>query len=80
MDSIIPIILGGTVLLFGGVLLLFRFLRRKTTEIEYYHFFCAGCKRKLRYRSDQVGNKGKCPRCSKQLVFPPVATQKKTKK
>lgn len=79
MDSIIPIILGATVLLFGGVLLIFK-LRRKTTEIEYHHFNCSGCKRKLRYRSDQVGNRGKCPRCSKPLIFPPIPSKKKAKK
>jgi len=78
MDSIIPIILGGTVVLFGAILLFFK-IKPKKVEIEYYHFFCAGCRRKLRYRSDQVGNKGKCPRCSKPLIFPPPPSKKAKK-
>jgi rRNA maturation endonuclease Nob1 len=79
MGNILAIILGAVVVLIGAVLLFFK-LRPKNTEIVYHHFFCTGCKRKLRYRAEQVGNKGKCPRCGKGLVFPPILSSKKAKK
>jgi hypothetical protein len=39
----------------------------------YYHFRCPSCKRRLRYRSAQVGHKGKCSHCASPVTFPPVS-------
>jgi hypothetical protein len=40
---------------------------------EYHHFRCPGCQRRLRYHRRQVGHKGECSNCKRELVFPPVS-------
>jgi predicted RNA-binding Zn-ribbon protein involved in translation (DUF1610 family) len=37
---------------------------------EILHFRCPGCKRRLRFRARQAGNKGKCSHCGHDIVFP----------
>jgi hypothetical protein len=49
----------------------FLFVRsRGPVEEEYYHFRCPGCRRRLRYRAKQIGHKGQCSHCGRDLVFP----------
>ena len=61
-----------TLIVVGAVVV---FLRRNRgpVEEETYHFVCPSCKRRLRYRARQVGNKGKCPQCGNELTFPPLS-------
>ncbi len=47
-------------------------------ETAYLRLNCPGCDRRLRYRADQVGQLGKCPRCKRPIFFPsqrPVAAR-----
>jgi hypothetical protein len=58
------------VLAFG----VFLFLKnRPKREEEFSHFRCPNCRRRLRYRKRQVGHKGKCSNCRKDLIFPPLS-------
>jgi hypothetical protein len=43
---------------------------RPPAEEEYFHFNCPGCKRRLRYKPQQAGRKGACPRCKESFMFP----------
>ncbi len=45
---------------------------RRGGEEPYYHFRCAGCRRRLRYRARQAGHAGQCNHCGYQITFPPV--------
>jgi hypothetical protein len=50
------------------------FLRaRGSAEEVYSHFRCPGCKRRIRYKGKQVGNRGECSNCGKAIVFPPLS-------
>jgi hypothetical protein len=50
------------------------FARRKRTKEEpIYHFRCKSCKRRLRYMERQIGHKGQCSNCGKDLIFPPLS-------
>jgi len=46
---------------------------RKTGEVALFHFRCADCGRRLRYREEQVGHRGQCSNCGRELVFPPTS-------
>ncbi len=39
-------------------------------EESYYHFRCPGCSRRLRYQAQQVGRKGQCSNCGREIIFP----------
>ncbi len=47
--------------------------RGRARDGAVYHFRCPGCGRRLRYQSRQVGRKGKCSHCGKEITFPTVA-------
>lgn len=68
--TIVIVIVFGLLAIAGAGYLLTR--SRASQEEEVYHFSCPGCRRRLRYREKQVGNKGQCPRCGTALAFPPV--------
>lgn len=76
MSTMTVILLVGLVVgaIFGGQLL-FRWLakRRANERDTYHHFKCKGCQRRLRYQAHQVGRKGKCSNCGKDIVFPPLS-------
>jgi DNA-directed RNA polymerase subunit RPC12/RpoP len=69
-DLTIPLIMVGVFVVLSGVFAFLR-LRPKAKPVETYYFFCPGCKRKFRYRADQVGHRAKCPQCDREWVFPP---------
>ena len=56
----------------GGLFLFVRWRaqQQQARADEYYHFRCPGCKRRLRFRARQSGNKGRCSHCGKDIVFP----------
>ena len=43
---------------------------RPPKEEPFYHFRCTHCRRRLRYQERQVGHKGKCSNCGKDVLFP----------
>jgi len=58
----------------GGAYLFVRLKGRgRARDGTVYHFRCPGCGRRLRYQSSQVGRKGKCSHCGKEITFPTVA-------
>jgi DNA-directed RNA polymerase subunit RPC12/RpoP len=62
-------------LLAGTHLVLFLRERKKTETTDnepsaYYH--CPKCKRKIRYKVSLAGRAGRCPTCSKPILFPPI--------
>jgi hypothetical protein len=64
----------GVVILLGGVA--WFFLRPKAVKEEpIYYYRCEGCRRKLKYLARQANNKGMCPMCKRQFVFPPIPVQ-----
>jgi rRNA maturation endonuclease Nob1 len=67
------LIIGGVVvaLAVAGVVVYLR--SRPPREEPYYHVRCPGCKRRLRYRQRQVGNKGNCRNCGHAITFPPIS-------
>lgn len=70
----IALLLGVAVLAAAG--LTFWLIRRggsSNREIAYSHFRCPGCRRRLRYQSRQVGHKGECSNCGREITFPPVS-------
>jgi hypothetical protein len=70
--TIIVGIVVGVLLVGGGAFLLLRWRaqQQQARGEEYYHFRCPGCKRRLRFRARQSGNKGQCSHCRKDIVFP----------
>jgi hypothetical protein len=49
----------------------FLFWRGRAPKDEgFYHFRCPSCRRRLRYQARQVGHKGKCSNCGKDVTFP----------
>ena len=75
MGDVISIVLGAVAGLITVILLAVRFWPKKKIDDPSHVFNCTGCKRKLRYRTSQVGHKGKCPQCGKALVFPPISAK-----
>jgi hypothetical protein len=71
MDTQTVALIAGAVAALVVVYLLWARLRAAPEE-PVYHFRCPGCSRRLRYRARQVGHRGECSHCRKQLVFPPV--------
>lgn len=58
----------------GGAYLFVRWKgRRRALDATIYHFRCPGCGRRLRFNSRQVGRKGKCSHCGKEITFPAVS-------
>ncbi|HEY7426809.1 MAG TPA: hypothetical protein VH682_21415 [Gemmataceae bacterium] len=72
MDTTILLVVVGVVIVLAfGVYLFLKVLPKK--EEEYSHFRCPNCRRRLRYMKRQVGHKGKCSNCAKDLIFPPLS-------
>ena len=65
------IILGAILVLAIGVWLYLR--AKKPKQEAYAHFKCPGCRRRLRYKRQQVGHKGECSNCGRALIFPPIS-------
>jgi hypothetical protein len=65
---LIAVVVGVPIVAVGGYL--FARARRAPKEIEYEHFNCPHCKRRLRYQPKQAGHQGQCPRCRKAFTFP----------
>ncbi len=57
----------------GAYLLSRRRNRRRDAADEFHHFRCPGCGRRLRFRSKQSGNKGRCSHCGGAVTFPPAS-------
>jgi hypothetical protein len=73
MDTtIMMVILGLVAGTAAGVFLVWRGWRSKADD-STYHFRCPQCKRRLRYLARQVGHKGKCNHCSREVLFPPTS-------
>jgi hypothetical protein len=71
---IIGLVVGGLVVVMGVIWLVnWQRAKRKQAEDTFYHMRCNGCNRRLRYRARQVGNKGKCSHCGKEITFPPIS-------
>src|SRR5262249_24515559 len=47
--------------------------RAQEEDTDYLYMRCGQCEQKLRYREEQAGRFGKCPRCRKLLIFPSAA-------
>jgi transcription initiation factor IIE alpha subunit len=75
MDTTIIVAVAAAVLLLAGAaFLVWRSRARRAAQDEaVHHFLCPGCGRRLRFRAKQVGHKGQCSHCGKDLVFPPVS-------
>jgi hypothetical protein len=56
----------------GGFLLARRLLRCREDR-TFCHFRCPGCRRRLRFQARQVGHKGQCSKCGRDLTFPTVS-------
>ena len=67
------LLIGGALLLVAGIVIYLLIRARKPKEEQFHHFRCPGCKRRIRYRTRQVGHKGSCSNCGRDLVFPPVS-------
>jgi len=68
-------LIAGAVVIAGGVAFLINMQRtkRKAAADAFYHMRCDGCQRRLRYRARQVGHKGKCSHCGREITFPPTS-------
>jgi DNA-directed RNA polymerase subunit RPC12/RpoP len=53
------------------IVLFVRRLRRRQKGDLAYRVKCPQCRRKLRYRTRQIGRSGMCPRCKQRILFPP---------
>jgi hypothetical protein len=72
--TLVLIVVAALAVVGGG--LVFWLVRRgwaRRSAAEYYHFRCPGCQRRLRYHARQVGHKGECSNCKRELKFPPVS-------
>jgi hypothetical protein len=72
--TVLLLAVAAVVLVGGG--LAYWFLRRgwqRGTAAAYFHFRCPGCQRRLRYHRRQVGHKGGCSNCGKEVTFPPIS-------
>jgi hypothetical protein len=73
MDTTMMIVILGVAAGLGaGVFLVLR-SRRSKEDDSIYHFRCPKCQRRLRYLARQVGHKGKCNHCSREVLFPPTS-------
>ena len=72
MDTTILLVVVGVVIVLAFGVFLFLKGRPKKEE-PYSHFRCRNCRRRLRYLKRQVGHKGKCSNCGKELIFPPLS-------
>jgi len=69
MDPLVITLLAIVALLaVAGVVVYFR--NRPAEEVEMLHFNCPSCSRRLRYKPQQAGHHGACPRCRETFVFP----------
>jgi hypothetical protein len=65
------IALAGVVAATGGG---FFFVQTQSSRDQrLHHFQCPSCRRRLRYRSRQVGHRGRCGTCGSLLTFPPLS-------
>lgn len=62
------------------VVLFVQRLRRRAKNEVAFRVQCPQCRRKLRYRTRQIGRSGMCPRCRHKLVFPPPAAKAAVRK
>ena len=67
------LLIGGALVLVAAIVIYLVIRARPAKEEAFHHFRCPGCKRRIRYRTRQVGHKGNCSNCGRDLVFPPVA-------
>jgi DNA-directed RNA polymerase subunit RPC12/RpoP len=59
------------IIFMSSILLFNKYVRLAPREANsYHHFRCPYCKRKLRYRSNQIGHGAICPGCQFRLKFP----------
>lgn len=72
MNTTVLLIVFGVAVVFGVGAFLFK-RGRAPKEQPFFHFRCTSCRRRLRYQERQVGHKGKCSNCGKDVVFPPLA-------
>lgn len=63
------VVLGGA----GAAVWVMRSRGQKAADETFHHFRCANCKRRIRYLAKQVGRKGECSNCGKEVLFPPVS-------
>jgi hypothetical protein len=70
--TVLVLVLASAAALAGGFLLARRLLRRREDR-TFYHFRCPGCQRRLRFQARQVGHKGQCSKCGRDLTFPAVS-------
>jgi len=75
--TLVLIVVGAIVVVGGGVGLWWLLgARARAGAAEYHYFRCPGCQRRLRYQRRQVGHKGECSNCKRELTFPPVSRAK----
>jgi ribosomal protein L37AE/L43A len=77
----IPIILGCALILLASIhvgLAVHKRVKANKQEV-LFHLDCPKCKRKLRYRENQVGKVGQCPICRRPLIFPPPIEMPETR-
>jgi DNA-directed RNA polymerase subunit RPC12/RpoP len=64
-------ITSGLIVFMSSILLFNKYYRLGSPRAyAYMHFRCPYCKRKLRYRSNQIGHAALCPGCQFRLRFP----------
>jgi transcription initiation factor IIE alpha subunit len=73
MDPTILLAVLAAVAVLAGGFLLVRRLGRRGVDATFHHFQCPGCRRRLRFQGRQVGHKGRCSHCGRDLVFPAVS-------
>ncbi len=72
MDPVVIGVVVVVVLIAGTGLFIWIRRRSKPVEEEDFRYACPSCRRKLKYRKRQRGQKGMCPRCKHVFVFPAV--------
>ena len=74
VGMIIGLVVGALVVVVGiAWFISWQRAKRKAEAETFYHMRCTGCQRRLRYRARQVGNKGKCSHCGRDITFPPIS-------
>jgi predicted amidophosphoribosyltransferase len=53
-----------------GGLILWRRHVNAVRQVQYRRMKCPACKQKIRYTARQIGTKGLCPRCRREIIFP----------
>jgi hypothetical protein len=69
-QTVIILLVVGVAAVIGVVVLIVR--SRPPKEEPVFYFNCPNCRRKLRYRSKQIGRHGACPQCKTTFQFPGV--------